>query len=171
MSQERQDFQYFKEHQLESVDFATGIIHAKGGRWGTHVYHDVGSVNSDGYVRLWCNKSLRMKHRLIFFLAYGALPKAGEEIDHIDKNRSNNCLTNLCVAAKRVNNTGSLNRKIGRFSGEDIHRVCQLLQNSDWSDERIARETGASRATVRDIKCRRSRQAISASYSWPHRGY
>ena len=171
MNQEIADFEYFKNHQLVSVDFSTGTITAKGGRWGSHIYHDVGSVNPDGYVRLWCNKSLRMKHRLIFYLAHGVLPKAGEELDHIDKVRSNNALSNLCIASKRVNNIGSLNRKIGRFKPEEIHEICRLLQDTDLSDEDIAEQTKATRATVRDIKVRRSRQSISSSYSWKHRGY
>lgn len=171
MSQELKDFEYFKQHQLLSVDFTTGTIDAKGGRWGNRQFFDVGSLNPDGYVRLWCNRSLRMKHRLIFFLAYGVIPKPGDEIDHIDKNRSNNCLKNLCVASKRLNNMGSQNRKIGRFTKEVIHKICHLLQHSDLSDLKIAEEAGVSRATVRDIKCRTSRQSISMNYSWPHRGY
>lgn len=171
MSQEMKDFQHFKDHQLDSVDFSSGIINAKGGRWGNRFYPNIGSPNPDGYIRLWCGKNLRMKHRLIFFLAYGVLPKQGEEIDHIDKNRSNNSLANLCIASKRLNNKGSLNRKIGRFSEEVIRKVCELLQNTDLSDQNIATQTGVTRATVRDIKCRRSRQAISANYSWVHRGY
>lgn len=171
MNQEMIDFVHFKEHQLVSVNFSTGVIVAKGGRWGNTLYHDVGSENPDGYIRLWCNQRLRMKHRLIFFLAHGVLPKVGSEIDHIDKNRSNNCKDNLCIASKRINNTGSQNRKIGRFTKENIHQVCQLLQNSDLSDTSIADQVGVSRATVRDIKCRRSRQSISVNYSWLHRGY
>lgn len=171
MNQELEDFKHFKAKQLVSIDFATGIIVAKGGRWGNHIYYDVGSKNSDGYIRLWCNGSLRMKHRLVFFLAYGVIPTAGKEIDHIDKNRSNNSLSNLCIAVKRLNNTGSLNRKIGRFTKEEVHAACLLLQNTDLSDELIAKQTGMTRATIRDIKCRRSRQNISASYSWTHRGY
>ncbi len=171
MNQEIQDFMHFKTHQLVSVDFNTGVIVAKGGRWGNHIYYDIGSKNSDGYVRLWCNKSLRMKHRLMFFLAHGVLPKAGEEIDHIDKNRSNNCISNLCIASKKINNTGSQNRKIRRFSEELIHRICHLLQHTDLADKLIAEEVDVSRATVRDIKCRNSRQQISMNYSWVHRGY
>ena len=171
VAQETEDFEYFKKHQMVSVDFNTGLIVAKGGRWNNTTYFDVGSKNPDGYVRLWCNRRLRMKHRLIFFLAHGILPGPGQEIDHIDKDRSNNCLKNLCIASKRVNNMGSLNRKIGRFSKETIHQICDLLQNSGLSDEQIANDVGVSRPTVRDIKCRRSRQTISVNYSWPHRGY
>ena len=171
MNQEIVDFTHFKTHQLVSMDNATGVIIAKGGRWGNTLYYDVGSLNPDGYVRMWCGKHLRMKHRFIFFMAYGVLPKPGHEIDHIDKNRSNNCLSNLCVTTKSINNSAGLNRKIGRFTKEEIHSVCKLLQNSSLSDASIAEEVGVSRGTVRDIKCRTSRQTISVNYSWAHRGY
>jgi DNA-binding transcriptional regulator YiaG len=168
MNQEILDFEYFKTHQLVSVDYITGVIVAKRNK---HTYYDIGSANPDGYVRLWCDKSLRMKHRLVFYMAHGILPKAGEEIDHIDKNRSNNCLKNLCIATKRVNNMGSLNRQIKHFTKEQIHSICKLLQDSELSDSSIAETVGVSRATVRDIKCRTSRQTISVNYSWIHRGY
>lgn len=171
MSQERSDFQHFKDHQLVSIDFSTGEITAKGGRWGSHIYQNVGSLNPDGYVRVWCNGKLRMKHRLIFFLGHGYLPEPEEEIDHIDKVRSNNALSNLRILTKSENNAGNLNRKVGRFTEDEIRKVCELLQDTNLSDEDIAEQTGATRATVRDIKCRRSRKAISASYSWVHRGY
>lgn len=171
MTQEIHDFEFFKTNQLVSVDYVTGIIIAKGGKGGNRLYYDIGSANPDGYIRLWCDKHLRMKHRLMFYMAHDVLPKPGEEIDHIDKDRANNRLSNLCIAAKRVNNIGSLNRKIGRFTEEQIHEVCKLLQNSELSDTSIANEVGVSRATVRDIKCRNSRQTISATYSWVHRGY
>ena len=171
MNQELIDFEHFKQHQLVSVDFTTGVITAKGGRWQNTIYQDVGSENPDGYIRLWCNRKLRMKHRLVFFLAHGVIPKANQEIDHIDKNRSNNCLKNLCVTSKRVNNMGASRVKKKQFSKEAIHQICHLLQNTSISDLDIAAEVGTSRATVRDIKCRESRQTISNNYSWPHRGY
>lgn len=171
MSQEKIDFEYFKNHQLLSVDYSTGVINAKGGRNGNHIYQDVGSKNPDGYIRLWCNKRLRMKHRLLFYLYHGVLPPAGHEIDHIDKQRDNNAISNLCIATKSVNNAGSNNRKIGRFTTTTIHKVCKLLQDTTLSDTAIADQCEVTRATVRDIKCRRSRTEISKTYSWVHRGY
>ena len=70
------DFQYFKQHQLANVDFLTGQIdvYAKANITNKHsplkgtakiyVRKDVGSKNPDGYIRLWCDNKLRMKHRL-----------------------------------------------------------------------------------------------------------
>ena len=171
MTQEQQDFEYFRDNQLHSIDFTTGVITSKGGRWGKHLYYDIGSENPDGYSRLWCNRSLRMKHRLVYFLYHEELPMAGEEIDHFDNIRNNNSISNLRVLTKSQNNTGCADRKIGRFTKELIHKVCDLLQSTSLSDQAIAEQLDVSRATVRDIKTRRSRISISQQYSWAHRGY
>lgn len=170
MSQELQDFIHFRDHQLESFCTETGRIDTRGGRWGNRIYPDVGSANDDGYVRLWANGSLRMKHRLVFFLVNGHLPAVGHEIDHKDDIRGNNRPGNLHSVPKSVNNTGCANRKFGKqFSKDVIIQVCELLVTTTKSDLTIANEVGMTRATVRDIKTRRSRSTISAPYAWPHR--
>lgn len=172
MSKELNDFKYFRDNQLHSINFSTGEITAKGGRWGNHLYQDVGSMNPDGYVRLWCNKQLRMKHRLIYFLYHNELPSTGEEMDHFDNVRNNNGISNLRVLTKTLNNTACANRKFGKqFAESDIHIVCKMLQDTKKSDQDIADFMKISRGTVRDIKVRRSRQSISQHYSWIHRGY
>ena len=171
MTQELRDFMYFQTHQLHSIDFTNGIINAIGGKKKSILYQDIGSKNPDGYVRVWCNGKLRMKHRLIYFLYHNELPNSGEEIDHYDNIRWHNGISNLRILTKALNNTACKNRKIGRFTTDKIHQVCELLQNTSKSDEVIASIAKVSRATVRDIKTRRSRVNISQNYSWSHRGY
>lgn len=171
MNQEQLDFEYFRDNQLHAVDFTLGIITTKGGRWGNHLYYDIGSENPDGYERLWCNGKLRMKHRLMYFLYHNELPALGEEIDHFDRVRNNNKISNLRCLLKADNNTACSNRKIGRFTDQKIKQACQLLQDTDLSDQQIADQLKVSRATIRDIKTRRSRIPIAKNYSWQHRGY
>jgi hypothetical protein len=171
MNQELIDFQHFKEHQLHSIDYQTGEIIAKGGKGGNRIYKDIGSKNLDGYVRLWCNGHLRMKHRLVYFLYHGVIPQIGEEIDHIDRVRDNNCVENLRIVTKSVNNTGTVFIKKKQFSTEVIKKACELLQNTSLSDLVIAEQTGMSRSSVRQIKTRTKRQTIASAYSWLHRGY
>ena len=171
MTQEQLDFEYFRDQQLHFIDFTTGAITAKGGRWGNTLYQDIGSLNPDGYERLWCNRRLRMKHRLIYFLYHGELPDKGEELDHYNSIRNSNGISNLRILTKSQNNTACANRKIGRFTKAHIHAVCCMLQNTNKSDEDIANDLDVSRPTVRDIKTRRSRKTIGSQYSWEHRGY
>lgn len=173
MSQELKDFKHFRDNQLKSINFNTGCIDAIGGRWGTHVYQNVGSTNQDGYDRIWCNKRLRMKHRLIYFLYHEHLPQTGEELDHHNNIRNDNRISNLRILTKSQNNSACSNRKFGRQKTEkEIRQICELLQNTDLADQAIADQVGCvTRATVRDIKTRRSRTSISHEYQWLHRGY
>lgn len=168
MSQELQDFQYFKDHQLVKFDQVTGQLDVKDKHGRTFI--DVGSKNEDGYVRVWANGRLRMKHRLVYFLDKGKLPDPGHEIDHRNSIRDDNRPSNLHEVPKSVNNSGCANRKFGsQFTGEKIKEICELLANTSLSDLKIANMTGASRATIRDIKTRRSRAIESKPYLWPHR--
>ena len=168
MSQELIDFKHFKQHQLINYDPETGCINSKSVKG--RKYYDIGSLNDDGYVRVWANGSLRMKHRLVYWLYHGELPKEGYEIDHKDSDRSNNAISNLQILSKADNNCKSANRKFGKqLTTEQVHKVCELLANTELSDLAIANIVGRSRCTVRDIKTRRTRSEISKDYSWPHR--
>ena len=174
MSQELKDFEYFKQNQLYTVDFTTGIINTKGMRNGKptyRIYKDVGHVNDDGYIRVHCHKHFRMKHRLLYYLFHNEIPTTGYECDHFDRNRSNNSISNIRILSKALNNTRSLNRKIVHKTPEVIHAICNALATTDMSDLRIAKKYNVSRGTVRDIKVRRSRQSIGNLYTWKHRGY
>lgn len=77
MNKELEDFKYFKNNQLHFVDFETGrldTISIKTNQFGakyTQIRKNVGSKNKDGYIRVWCNNTLRMKHRLLYFYIMG----------------------------------------------------------------------------------------------------
>lgn len=167
MNQEELDFTFFKENQLLHVDFTTGRISTS--RKGRHICEDVGSLNPDGYVRIWANRKLRMKHRLIYWLKYGVLPQSNEDIDHIDNDRSNNAIGNLRILPKGENNARRKPRTFKHMSKDTVVQLCQLLACTELSDQAIADKVGTSRATVRDIKTRRTRTSISKDYSWKHR--
>lgn len=173
-SSEFLDFEFMRDKALHSVDFATGLISTKSTKVNK-VFYDVGSVNEDGYIRLWCNGRLRMKHRFLYFLFHGELPEVGEEIDHWDNDRSNNSISNLRVLTKGLNNKksyGSKGRlKSARIPDTIIEFMCRLLSETTLSDLDIADTVGTSRPTVRDVKTRRTRVKISTKYTWPHRGY
>lgn len=176
MTEELKDFQFFKEHQLANVDFNTGVIdvYAKAnignpkskdyGSFKTYVRHNVGSVNEDGYIRLWCNKRLRMKHRLLWFLAYGELPI---EIDHIDGVRDNNSLSNLRSVTRKENLSNVLNptkRSERRyFSERELHIISKALAKG-YSHNRIAKVFGCKRTTISSIATKHRHRDISDLY-------
>ena len=176
MSSELEDFKYFKTNQLVNIDFTTGVIdvYAKAninnpkskdyGSFKVYVRKDVGSVNEDGYIRLWCHKKLRMKHRLIWFLSYGKLP---DEIDHIDGNRSNNALNNLRSVTRQENLANILNptKKSNRkyFSERELHIISKALAKG-YSQNRIARVFNCKRSTISSIATKHRHKDISDLY-------
>lgn len=169
-------FNFFEQNQLVSVNFNTGELSSKSQTYNK-IFVDIGSKNEDGYERVWCGSKthlylkpkLFMKHRLIYWLHHKSLP-CDREIDHIDKNRSNNSINNLRLVDRATNCTGNSSKNVrGTYKDSDIHQICLLLQNTSYSDLTIAKLVGVSRAYVRDIKTRRRRTHISNHYQWSHR--
>lgn len=174
-------FKYFKQHQLHSVDFTTGrldVIAVKSNQHGKHtaIITNIGSRNTDGYIRVWCGdkysigKKLLMRHRLLYWLYHGELPE-GKEIDHKNRVRGDDVIDNLRVVDRSTNckNTDRSAVKANTYSDLLISRVCILLQDTELSDEKIAIQCGISRQYVRDIKTRRRKAKLSKDYQWYHR--
>lgn len=168
MCEELEDFEYFMRNQLYRVDFYTGeldtireVIHAKTGKPYKQRRLNVGSVNSDGYTRVWCNGSLRMKHRLLFWLYHGYLP---EEVDHFNKNRSDNSISNLRPVNRAENVQGMTYAGRKRFTEEELHKICQLIASNSKSDQKIANIFSCSRIAIMGIRHKRRHKNIANLY-------
>lgn len=169
MTKEEQDFIYFESNQLEYVDFETGRIDT--GAWRTkngknsdkywRVTPDAGSLNEDGYVRIWCNGTLRMKHRLLYWLWYHELP---EEIDHIDHDRSNNSILNLRSVDRSENNKGIKFNGRRKFTEEEIHNICKDIQSDKYSDNSLAEKYDCNRITIMGIRSKYRHADIASQY-------
>ena len=159
MTQEEIDFQYFKDNQLVSVDFTTGVINTKQSKTLKY-YYNVGSLNQDGYIRVWCNKKLRMKHRLLFWLYHNYLP---EEIDHINRVRSDNAITNLQASNRNHNNQDKICKSFKRLTAKDVHEICELLVEG-YTITYIAKAFSRSRVHIKNIKTKRHWSEISDNY-------
>lgn len=83
-----------------------------------------GFINSHGY-RVISFKTKKYKaHQLAFLIIYGHIPK---NIDHINKNRSDNSIKNLRSISKSENNKNS-NKKLGgknKITGVYFHKITQ----------------------------------------------
>ena len=167
MTQEEKDFIYFKENQLYNICYETGmidvirtVIHHKGKPYQQRRYN-VGHKNEDGYIRVWCNGKLRMKHRLIYFLFHGEMPN---EIDHIDRVRDNNAIVNLRSVTRSENNYGSVRGVRRRFTKQELTSICELIAEDRYTDQHIADIHKCSRIAIMGIRHKRRHAEFSDDF-------
>lgn len=161
------DFIFFEKNQLISVDFEHGAIKAKRvvpdklitSKFGKvylrkghiMVFDDIGSLNQDGYLRVWCNETLRMKHRLLYWLYTHNLPE-NMEVDHKDRNRSNNAINNLQLVTRSQNCLGkSKGRTYTHLSKETVHAICSDIAGKEMSITDISKKYNYPRCSVKEI--------------------
>lgn len=99
-------------------NFLTGQIYSK--RSGK----PVGYKHSTGYMHIKIyNKQIKV-HRLVWKLFYGVWPT--KELDHIDGNKSNNCIFNLREVSRSENQKNTYKHRNGRLVGTTLHKVSGL---------------------------------------------
>ena len=83
-----------------------------------------GCQRKDGYRNIYVNGKTYLEHRLVWCYVHGYMPT---ELDHIDRNKSNNSLTNLRECSRSENNLNKglqSNNKIG-IAGVYFHKHSQ----------------------------------------------
>lgn len=73
-----------------------------------------GSLDKDGYLILKIKGKQFKAHRVVWLLNYGYFPK--DELDHINRNRTDNRVENLRVCSRAENNRNK-NEKINKDTG------------------------------------------------------
>lgn len=159
MTQELLDFEYFKKNQLAYVDFTTGTIDVKDIR--NKLYKNVGSLNVDGYQRIWCNGRLRMKHRLLYWLFFNELP---EEVDHLDHNRNNNNINNLKSVSRKENTSNKTPRILKRLTKDQVHLLCRDIASQKYTITALAKKYNKSRVQIKAIMTKKYWSKISDIY-------
>lgn len=82
-----------------------------------------GTINTEGYIVVGHNKVQYRAHRIIWAMHYGVWPD--HQIDHIDGNKLNNCISNLraCDYFGNAQNVGKTARPSkSKYKGVDFHR-------------------------------------------------
>lgn len=87
---------------------------------------EAGTIRPDGYIIIAVENTLYRAHRLAWFYVYGRWPK---EIDHINRNKSDNRLMNLRVVTRSRNN---LNSGLRKDNKSGIKGVCYHRARSKW---------------------------------------
>ena len=148
------------DHLIRSTDFAV-FLKGTRGEWipypesgkiySTLTQDFVQTADTNGYQTIAftlthggrCYRSRVSLHRALWVLCRGIPLSLKAEVDHIDKNRDNNVISNL----RLISNAENVPRKLTFEAAEEIRR----LYAEGRSQTRLAKEFGVSRATVRKI--------------------
>jgi hypothetical protein len=84
-----------------------------------------GQTTSQGYIRLNIEGKKILAHRLAWAYVYGSFPKG--HIDHVDRNKSNNSISNLREVSKKENAQNRGNIK-GAYWHESSKLFCSRIQ-------------------------------------------
>ena len=98
-------------------------------------------------------------HRLIYSNLVGEIPK-GYEIDHIDRNRHNNNLSNLRLVTKSENNQNKdiKGEKNGfsKLKEKEVREILELVLTHTMTKQEIADKYHVSFATIKAIRSGRN---------------
>ena len=86
-----------------------------------------GSTDKIGYVIVRISGKAYKAHRIIWLYHYGYMPE--NDLDHIDRNKSNNRITNLREVSKMCN---LRNRGVLKSNTSGITGVCYCSYRSKW---------------------------------------
>lgn len=114
--------------ELFYYDAETGIFTRKVSVGG-HLIGDVaGRIMKDGYVRIGVDGSYFSGHRLAWLYVYGELPEF--DLDHFDRVRNNNGISNLRPATKSQNMENKTKQKNNTSGVKGItwHKQCGKWQ-------------------------------------------
>lgn len=97
-----------------SYDTATGVFTRLNTTFGAVTGSEAGHLESNGYIRITVDGQPYLAHRLAFLYMTGSFPAS--DVDHIDRNRSNNAWANLREVSKRMNQR-NMSPRSGSSSG------------------------------------------------------
>jgi hypothetical protein len=84
-----------------SYDTQTGLFHWSLETKNQNAGKIAGQITKDGYVRIHINGKKYLAHRLAWWYVYGHFPE--RIVDHIDRNKQNNAISNLRIADPKEN--------------------------------------------------------------------
>lgn len=93
--------------ELIQYDPETGLLHWRVNRLsfaGKAKAGEVAGTPKDGYISVIVEQRVYRAHRLAWLLTTGSFPPKGTEIDHINRDRSDNRWTNLRLVTRSQNN-------------------------------------------------------------------
>jgi hypothetical protein len=109
---------------LLAYDQATGLMTWKVRKaQRIHVGDRAGRPNTTGYLQVRIDGRIHCIHRLAWLFVHGVMPKC--DVDHVDRDRSNNRIGNLRLASRSENIENTLRRSTNKsgFKGVFWHKA------------------------------------------------
>lgn len=108
-------------------------------------------------------------HRLIYTAAYGEIPK-GMQINHIDENKQNNCISNLNLMTCKENvNWGTRNERAGKALSKILSKPLVILKNgktiSYFESTVEAERNGFNKGHLSEV-CNGKRKTTKGCYAY-----
>lgn len=121
-----------------------------------HGYNNCNAVFEDGFI-------VRSVHRAVAYVFLGK-PKEGQEVNHIDGNKQNNCVENLEWVTKKENQQHEAkilqkrdgeNCYMSKLTDEEVIEIYALCKDGNLMYKDIASKYNTSPSTVSLISCGR----------------
>lgn len=87
--------------QVLDYESETGIFRWKKAHRGTRADRLAGTDHKEGYISINIDYRLYLAHRLAWLYVYGELPAS--DVDHVNRDRSDNRISNLRLATRKQN--------------------------------------------------------------------
>ena len=127
-------------------------------------------LDKNGYYRVTlCDKNNNPKHylihRLVAYTFLGEPNFENAEVDHINRDRTNNNILNLRYLTQIDNLNNRDTKNIIRLNPSKVHDICISLQNHDYETlDELANRYNVNRTTISDIKRGHTWKNISDLY-------
>lgn len=129
--------------ELFIYDPVTGIFIRKSGK--------VAGYDKEGYRQIQIDNKSYYVHRLAFLYMEGVFPK--EDVDHLDKNPSNNAWANLRACSTKQN---MQNKKLYKNNKTGLPGIYWIARRAEWVAEISGKQIGYFKAHLDAISARKS---------------
>lgn len=114
--------------EIFAYDPDSGYLHWRiSPKWGIRAGDKVGYMHKSGYVATKFKRDQYLVHRIVWLIEFGYFPTV--DIDHINRDRSDNRIINLRLATRAQNAQNCVTRRIGN-SG--VPGVSWHKQSKKW---------------------------------------
>jgi hypothetical protein len=118
-------------NDLLYIDIEKGVFIWKANKGGKGKKNkEAGTLMANGYMKIGIDDKEYLSHRLMWLYVYGKFPETN--LDHIDRCRTNNCITNLRLATPKQNAENMFRTSTNTSGYRGVH-FNKRLNKKPWS--------------------------------------